>query len=360
MRGMIAVVVLAGLVAPALVLPAFAGPAPSPPAAENPTPPAPSSFYRQDAPGPWRAPAASEGLLLDVDSSSTSRGVALTLAGSSSEETDPDERRLAVRFMISSDAARDAPVFRARASTGEATPALDEGETDSAVWSVMATAQGTLAALGAAAQTEPAGARSLLPGSESMTDAGSVSSSDAPGVWQPPSWFLAVFWTVFLASLGILLVPRTLAAGSWGLYARLTRHEMEDHPHRAALMECVRDEPGIHIARLAERTGIAEGTVRHHLDQLVRHGLVRRVPQGRATHHYASGPIEPAPAAVSGPRRRLVALLRHEPGLTTPELAKRLAVRVQTVWEHLQRLKQAGLVDDAKAGRASRWRCTSA
>lgn len=73
------------------------------------------------------------------------------------------------------------------------------------------------------------------------------------------------------------------AAGAWalgriglGLFTRLTRDRVLEHPKRALIYQSVLSNPGISKARLATLTGLDRWLLRFHLTHLASHGLVRQ------------------------------------------------------------------------------------
>jgi len=78
---------------------------------------------------------------------------------------------------------------------------------------------------------------------------------------------------------------------AWPLFTRLGGPEALEQPNRRALHALIVADPGINFRELSRRSGIAAGTVRHHLTMLARAGLVvekgfgatrRFFPVGRA------------------------------------------------------------------------------
>jgi DNA-binding MarR family transcriptional regulator len=165
---------------------------------------------------------------------------------------------------------------------------------------------------------------------------------------------VAAFWSVFLTALGALLFPRLAGIGAVSLYARLVQSQMERHPRRAVVLGLIRSEPGVNVASLERQSGISGGVLRHHLDQLESHGLVRRVHSGRATHWFpATGLPVTAPPTLA--QRRVLEVLGQAPGITVREVAVRLDVTVQNAWKQLRRLDANRMVRSERAGRATRW-----
>jgi predicted transcriptional regulator len=58
------------------------------------------------------------------------------------------------------------------------------------------------------------------------------------------------------------------------LFTRLTKEQALEHPRRKQIFDYIRDHPGANFREVARNTGIAAGTVRHHLNVLERSGQV--------------------------------------------------------------------------------------
>lgn len=172
-------------------------------------------------------------------------------------------------------------------------------------------------------------------------------------VGEAPGWLRQAAWTVALAAFGILALRGIGLA--FALFSRFERDELLGHERRAKLFEAIRADPGIAFGRLRDVSGWAPGVVQHHLRLLEQHGVVRRVRDGRTTHFFPAGP-RPAPTVALAPARRgILELLRAEPGLSLGEVAQKRGHTTQTVWDHLDRLRSAGLVEGARKGRGLRW-----
>ena len=212
--------------------------------------------------------------------------------------------------------------------------------------SVVILAQSSLAALGAAAHVQAPGA---------------TYAPQAPIVLEPaaanqaaPTWLTAVAWSVFLASLGILFT-RLVGPAALALYARLSLDEVAHHPRRSLILQAVKAHPGASLEEVRRVTGIPGGALRHHLDQLAARGLLREASAGRETRWFEPGGRIPAAEMVPNGARRVLATIGNTPGLTTPEVAKRLEMTVQSAWKHLRTLVAAGLARPLPVGKAHAW-----
>lgn len=137
------------------------------------------------------------------------------------------------------------------------------------------------------------------------------------------------------------------------LYTRLRRDRLLDHPVRARLYERVRIEPGLHRAELIEFAGIGDGATRHHLRQLVAHGLLVEIEDGGYARYYAAGemPREVALRHALLQRGRIAEvheLYAAEPALPLREAARRLGMSAPSVHRARRRLVDAGLLPPAR------------
>ncbi|HLE96700.1 MAG TPA: winged helix-turn-helix transcriptional regulator [Candidatus Thermoplasmatota archaeon] len=136
------------------------------------------------------------------------------------------------------------------------------------------------------------------------------------------------------------------------LYTRLRRSRLLADPTRARLYEAIRAEPGIHQAALVARVGIETGTARHHLQHLVRGGLVGRMEDGGFTRYVAAGAVAPHVARTLGLMRSdtvraVYGLYTIEPDASLRAAARRLGMSAPSVYRAKRRLEAAGLLPAA-------------
>lgn len=80
------------------------------------------------------------------------------------------------------------------------------------------------------------------------------------------------------ATIGLVAVIKFLAVP---LFTRLSKAEALEHPKRQVIFAYIQEHPGANFREVARQTGIASGTVRHHLTVLERAGhVVERPHQG--------------------------------------------------------------------------------
>lgn len=114
-------------------------------------------------------------------------------------------------------------------------------------------------------------------GGFSATLSGDFTSARVNEQWVSPDQ-LGFYGTAAAATAGIALIIKFLLAP---LFTRLSKSQALEHPRRKAIYEYVAHHPGANFREVARRTGIAAGTVRHHLTILERSGhLVERAHNG--------------------------------------------------------------------------------
>lgn len=118
---------------------------------------------------------------------------------------------------------------------------------------------------------------------------------------------------------------------------------------RALIRAVVDAEPGIHVSRLADRTGLSWHTIAYHLRMLEATGILAVEKRGRERRAY--------PVAVSEVHRRWLAGLRTEraadvlrslledPRQSVPALSRRIGYSEKVVRRQVANLAEAGLLE---------------
>lgn len=113
------------------------------------------------------------------------------------------------------------------------------------------------------------------------------------------------------------------------------------------LYRIVKEHPGVHFRGLGRAAGLTSaGQLRHHLDRLVRRGLLVEVKDGRFSRYFATGDHEPRLrpelARFARPLPRQIGKLLLQSPLGRTELRRRLGCADSTLGYHLNRLVAAG------------------
>lgn len=195
-------------------------------------------------------------------------------------------------------------------------------------------------------------------------DPGYTLQSSAISGIPPPyaSWLPAADQAASVTFLGLLV---GFAYWVWpklgfvGLFSRLHRSVLLDHPARARLVQIVEAQPGIHFHDLAQKAELANGTAVHHLRKLSDSGHINVRRSGRYTCYFPSGRVDPTQAAAapllkSDGAKQVLDAVRSRPGLSNLELAQAIGLQPSTVNYHVQRLANAGLVATLRDGRSIR------
>lgn len=171
-----------------------------------------------------------------------------------------------------------------------------------------------------------------------------VAPRDEPATGEASLALVAIPVAAVAVGAGALAIaPRRWPLAFAGLYARLARSRLLEHPTRARIRELVEGEPGLTHNEIGRRLELERGTLEHHLAKLVKNGLLVAVPDGQLRRHYAPGSAQPATRAALDAR-----ILTHvrARGAPTPasEVASALGVSRQAMHYHLRRMVREGSV----------------
>lgn len=136
---------------------------------------------------------------------------------------------------------------------------------------------------------------------------------------------------------------------------KVSEPELELESRRRIYRQVV-EQPGVHFRALVDDLEYAKGTVQYHLRWLVENDVVEREVDGSYTRYYPSEGFVASDTGImnalrSEHRRRIVAYLYSEGGLTTTELDERLDISRSTVSWHLSKLEDDGVVEKHRRGR---------
>ena len=151
-------------------------------------------------------------------------------------------------------------------------------------------------------------------------------------------------------------------AGAIAGYARVSGHEVLEHPGRAEVYERVKAYPGVSFVQLAEQVGFGQSTLNYHLRVLEKNEYIAAVKDGRYLRFF-----DRAAGTYAGARKHAVSALRNEttaaiarhikanPGIVQRDLAAAFGVTASTVSWHVTRLESAGLVSRARDAHFTRY-----
>ncbi len=129
---------------------------------------------------------------------------------------------------------------------------------------------------------------------------------------------------------------------------------------RKRIYDIVRQFAGSHFREIQRRSGLATGTVQHHLHALVKHGLVRETKQGQYSIYFPRELPAGNERVLSALRQEsirniLLILIIQEPR-TNEEIVKLVNLSPSTVSWHLKILQARGIVHAQREGRKTFYR----
>lgn len=115
---------------------------------------------------------------------------------------------------------------------------------------------------------------------------------------------------------------------------------------RREIFDLIQREPGISSLQVQRALDVGAGVYYHHLDRLVRAGLVEKRKAGSVSHLYPTDKAPPpdAPALAHETAKEVASMVLEKPGLSSTELAEALGRPQRTVLFHLRNLFEKGYV----------------
>lgn len=144
------------------------------------------------------------------------------------------------------------------------------------------------------------------------------------------------------------------------LYSHISDDEILDDPNRAAIYRLIQAEAGISTKDVAERLGLAWGTVTHHLGKLEKRRFVVSKKYGKYRRYFANGSggtEKKDELAVLRLDRTgdVAALIQANPGVTQKAVSIALGVSSSTILWHVKRLEEVRLVTKVREGKLVRY-----
>lgn len=161
-----------------------------------------------------------------------------------------------------------------------------------------------------------------------------------------------------LAAAVYYFLPMLKAAPAWGLFSRVRRERVLDHPLRTQVMEAIEASPGIHHNDLARVVGRGHSAVEHHVRKLVEARLVEAPMQGGYRCYFPRGRADRNTMAAAGATkargaREFLAAVTASPGCTAKQAAAAAGIAPATAHHHLKRLQEAGLIEGRRGARGA-------
>src|SRR5438552_14726086 len=144
------------------------------------------------------------------------------------------------------------------------------------------------------------------------------------------------------------------------LYSHISDDEILDDANRANIYRLIQTEPGISTKDVAERLGLAWGTVTHHLGKLEKRRFVVSKKYGKYRRYFANGQggseSKDQVAVLRLDRTGdVAALIRSTPGMTQKAVSQALGVSSSTILWHVKRLENVQLVRKVRDGKLVRY-----
>ncbi len=136
-----------------------------------------------------------------------------------------------------------------------------------------------------------------------------------------------------------------------GLFTRIRREKLLEHPIRELIYMEIRGNPGIHYRELLRRLGVPNGSLAFHLHHLERAGYVRS-RRARGRRHLFSTELSPSTGSllVTDRQRRILEFLDSRPGASERVIVKSLGMSRSNVSYHVGVLRSLGLVETRRVG----------
>lgn len=139
-------------------------------------------------------------------------------------------------------------------------------------------------------------------------------------------------------------------------------NELLQQDRRRTLHERIRTHPGLSARELQRSLGLGWGETAYHLKLLSAAGLIRRERGGHRDYYFVLdvtwGDRKLLLLLRSPSERRILVAIFEKPGMTFPEIAKRIGLAMSTVSFHLRHMLDLGVVAADLEGGFHRYRLT--
>jgi predicted transcriptional regulator len=150
------------------------------------------------------------------------------------------------------------------------------------------------------------------------------------------------------------VVAVSLGAALFGMARRdkTSAQQAAKHPARNALLRVIQRMPGKRLRDLWRASGLARGTVEHHIRVLERAALVKARRSGGEVRFFPADleprVVESWSAVLYGRNRELSALMIEHPDWCQKDFTDRLGIPRKEFRRYLRRLAQADLVQERR------------
>jgi signal transduction histidine kinase/CheY-like chemotaxis protein len=130
--------------------------------------------------------------------------------------------------------------------------------------------------------------------------------------------------------------------------------------NRKAVLDYISDNPGAHLRKIARDLDIHLSTLRYHLDNLEKKGLIGCQKQNNLKVYFTSGKLKPiektlTPLLQQKRFRDIILVLIDYPGLTFTQIVERLAIGTSTASKYINTLEDQKILFHEKSGREKRY-----
>ena len=136
------------------------------------------------------------------------------------------------------------------------------------------------------------------------------------------------------------------------LYVRLKKNEVLDNYTRGQIHGYIIANPGDHYNSIRDALELSNGILAHHLKTLEREGLVQSMRDGMYRRFFpANAKLPPEDEGHLNIQRRILSVIRQNPGISQKEISMKVGVSGPTVNYHVSVLASARMIRVEKEGR---------
>ena len=187
------------------------------------------------------------------------------------------------------------------------------------------------------------------------------------------SYFLDDIFKSMIITISLLLISLILIIGAVTLLeyknkfshkqvlstsrSYLTIEDIFQNENRINIISQVLKSPGIHHNELLRTCNLQKGQLQWHLDILLKNHIIQKENQGQFTLYYAKNKIIESSQSVkegiidSSSTKKILDIIRENPGINSTFIAKRMKLARNTVTYHVDKLIDANLINVQKKGR---------
>ena len=130
--------------------------------------------------------------------------------------------------------------------------------------------------------------------------------------------------------------------------------------NRKAILDYVSDNPGAHLRKIARDLDIHLSTLRYHLDNLEKQGVIGCQKQNNLKVYFTSGRLKPiektlTPLLQQKRFRDIILVLIDYPGLTFSQIVEKLSIGSSTASKYINTLEDQKILFHEKSGREKKY-----